>query len=227
MTLVGNAYIQDDDPGAVGYGYLWFHSNGSMKARNTDNTAWNSIGNTNLTNLGLVPKTGATMTGALPGVTGWAPLDSPNFTGTPKKLGVNLATSSEVSALQSTLLSLIDSRIEQAIATFGSKLSISGSMTFDSGVLDSSSSAQEIPLPVFAGDRQATEGECKWNAFPVFQRMHDSTVDSADEYVVFVDGGGTIVSPSTTRTLRLLYFRDGSPVYGGKFGYIIMAIKSF
>ena len=93
MSLVGNRYIQANDPGAVGVGYQWLDTDTSLLyERNGSNTAWVQVYNTNQTNGGLLPQTGGSVTGAITGTTGWAPSDNPNFATAAKIAGQNIAT---------------------------------------------------------------------------------------------------------------------------------------
>ena len=104
MALVANRYTQSTDPGAVGTGYQWLNSTtGNLYERNTTNTAWVLVGNVNLVTLGALMRTGGVMSGAITGVTGWAPLDSPDFTTVAKLSGVNLATVNDLTALRRPL----------------------------------------------------------------------------------------------------------------------------
>lgn len=104
MALVGSRYIQDADPGAVGFGYEWAKSStGELFVRNTGNTAWVLIGNLNNPNLGMLPLSGGAMTGAVAGSSGLAPLDSPDFQTTAKRGGVNLARMTDLNTLAATL----------------------------------------------------------------------------------------------------------------------------
>lgn len=65
MALIGNTYVLDTDPGAVGYGYFWQKMNGDRSARNTSNTAWVAQGNVNQAYSGAAPLSGFTAQGDL------------------------------------------------------------------------------------------------------------------------------------------------------------------
>lgn len=74
-------YQQASDPGAVGAGVFWVNTTtGVFSVRNTANSAWVQIGNVNEANLGLLPLSGGTMTGAIEGAHGLLPTDSPAIT---------------------------------------------------------------------------------------------------------------------------------------------------
>jgi len=223
MALVGCRYIQATDPGTVGAGYEWYNTTtGVLLVRNLTNTAWEDPYSL------LLPKAGGVMTGAITGVSGWAPLNDPNFTGTPKKLDINLATTADLATLQTSLTTLINDSVRSAVATYGSKLSISGNIVTAVGQLDSTTTAQTIPLPTFAGDRQAIESECKWIVSPAFTDQHDSGNQGGWNRLRFLNGSGAVVDPTTTRTLKLVYIWDQDGSYtGGKFSYMITATKSY
>ena len=118
MALIGNRYIQSTDPGEVGTGYQWLNTTtGNLYERNTTNTAWVLVGNVNLVTLGALMRTGGVMSGPITGVTGWAPMDSPDFTTVAKLSGVNLATVNDLTALQTALEARIKAEAQAAVAT--------------------------------------------------------------------------------------------------------------
>jgi len=158
MSLIGNMYIEASDPGAVGCGYLWTNTTtGDVSARDTTNTLWNVLYNVNQANGGLVPVSGANMSGALTGVTGWAPNDSPNFTTTAKLMGINLATTNDLASLLSKVQALVASEVSSALA---SSATTSNMYAFGWGYAYDQAT---IPLPVYDDDgTQATLSQVKF-----------------------------------------------------------------
>jgi hypothetical protein len=153
-VLVGFRYIQDDDPGIPpSGGYEWYKlSTGELFIRDPANTEWLTVGQGSETNLGLVPTTGATMSGELMGVTGWAPQSAPDFSTSAKRDGIDLATKGDISALRRELITrfnTISSEIlANAAATSGIKQQIAiktGINTYDANV------DFTIPLPQYNG----------------------------------------------------------------------------
>lgn len=166
MPLVGRTYIQDSDPGAVGYGYEWLHSNGTLKTRNATNTAWVTTGNV-LTNYnGLVPVSGATMTGALNGVTGWAPVASPDFTTSAKRAGIDLVDQNQLTTAINNLNASIDDKVQSAVSTLVKSGTAAGvNIAVASGTLTPATPGGQItiPLPAYSDGTTAAESECKWS----------------------------------------------------------------
>lgn len=183
MSLVGNRYIQANDPGAVGVGYQWLDTDTSLLyERNGSNTAWVQVYNTNQTNGGLLPQTGGSVTGAITGTTGWAPSDNPNFATAAKIAGQNIATVNYVNQQVSSFNDLISAKISQAIASSTSSIqtnnniakagngaknsgyfsptgSPAASTTGDAGV----SALPQIPLPYYPDSGgEAQESDCIW-----------------------------------------------------------------
>lgn len=164
MPLVGFRYVQDSDPGAVGYGYQWLHSNGTLKERNASNTAWITIGTVTTTNMGLVATSGANMTGALTGVTGWAPVASPNFTTSAQRAGINLVDQTELAAAIAALDASIDAKVASAVSTIvDTSVSFGNNFVATTGELTptpSYNSTCQVPIPSYANGQVAQESEC-------------------------------------------------------------------
>lgn len=186
MALVGCRYIQATDPGAVGAAYEWANtSTGNLYIRNTTDTAWVLIGNIDNASLGNVPITGATMTGALNGVTGWAPLDAPNFTTSTKLGGIDLATVNDLSAMETAIYNALDSKISSAISSSTATITVNSKiakLTGD-GYKQYSDSDQTftIPLPTYPGSGEtAAEADCVWMASIVGIAAHNSSVSNYD-----------------------------------------------
>ena len=184
MSLIGMRYVQATDPGAVGFGYQWANSSsGILYERNTSNTGWVQIGNTNTTNYGLLPLTGGAMTGAISGVSGWAPETSPDFNTSAKLEGVNLATTNDLSTLQTNLEDYVDAQVASAIASQGVTSEVSSNTAIQTGRLQGSTplTTITIPLPVFSDGQSASQGQCKWIVTPGYN-ITDGTTNIYDVY---------------------------------------------
>ena len=184
MALVGNTYVQATDPGSVGFGYFWANSStGDLYARNTSNTAWVKQGNLNQAQGGSLPLAGGAMTGAITGVSGWAPETSPDFNTSAKLEGVNLATTNDLSTLQTNLEDYVDAQVASAIASQGVTSEVASNTAIQTGTLKgaTATTAITIPLPVFSDGQAATEAQCK-----CIVSVYDAkTGDTADAYYLY------------------------------------------
>ena len=228
MSLIGNTYVTSSDPGAVGFGYQWSNiSTGDMYARNVSNTAWTLIGNANQVNLGLAPKSGFAATGAVTGVSGWAPVDSPDFSTSAKLDGISLATVNDVTNLSTNMYSTIQSLIAQAMSSYVTSTSAQSNVCVLSGLMDfDDHNVRTIPLPVFESDtKMATESQCKWTVSPILIKQHDYTGGSeGNTCVYFRDAAGIEVDPTKTRTFKCVsVFRDLT--WWNKAAYLIIGVR--
>jgi hypothetical protein len=215
MSLWGCRYIQDEDPSGDldfgGAGFEWYSPTpGDLKIRDTTNTTWNSVGNSDLTNLGNVPVTGATMEGALTGVTGWALADSPDFTTAAKLDGIDLATVNDLSTLQTTLEELIAAQIASGMAGLSASISLDNSVCWGFGSI---SSLAVIPLPSFS-DRQATHSEI---VLMLAAPKHTGGTGNITETECSVD--------SITRTVTV-NISSGGVIVQGTANYVIVCKKA-
>lgn len=233
MTLVGNRYIQTGDPGAVGCGYQWCNSStGVLYERNVANNAWVTVGNVGLTNYGSLPITGGAMTGAITGVTGWAPLDAPNFTTSAKLSSVNLATTTDLSNLQTTLTNLINAQIASGFSALNSSLSISNSIAWGYGTVYDGGT---IPLPSYS-DRQALHSEIvvMLVAHSGYKTLPPSGPDYCAEMSTTNTGsearshGHTAYVNTSTRVVTCGTFAagDGAASNDSYANYVIICVKS-
>lgn len=158
MPLIGFVYRQNADPGAVGFPYWWVKDNGDAYSRDTTNTSWIFQGNWDDPHSGCLPLTGGVMTGPImtTGVSSWAPLDSPDFTGTPQKQGIALATTTELANAIASLQSLINTQVTAAISGTSAAITIGNNLAFDSGTVLHGGT---IPLPQYSNGDDATQGE--------------------------------------------------------------------
>lgn len=161
MAIV-NRYAQAGDPGAVGAGSEWVNtSTGDISVRNLSNTGWVLSGNLGQTTLGLVSRSGDTMTGPLVGVTGWAPLTAPDFQTSAKLNGLDLATQQYVNVQITALSNLINTKISETIVTVQRTFDLPANITVDKGETlygagSISDTTLTIPLPVFSDGSTAT-----------------------------------------------------------------------
>jgi hypothetical protein len=224
-------YIQTDDPGAVGAGKSWLNpSSGIAQIRNSSDSGWTLLGSIDVPYLGLAPTSGYTATGAITGISGWAPDVDPDFDNSARLDGINLATVNDLSALRTEMNTSIDARISRAIADYTSKVSVSDRIKVRSGALvfDTSNptvipAAQTIPLPIFDSDGVvATEAQCKWLVSTVGFTLDDYT-----------DGGHHFQSllftadPSTSRTFAAYINMPFIHIVPGGLtvNYIIIAVR--
>lgn len=202
MSLIGFRYVQASDPAAVGAGYQWYNtSTGIIYERNTTNTGWVAIGNANSANYGHLPLTGGTMTGAIAGVSGWAPETSPDFNTSAKLEGVNLATVNDLSTLQTTLEDYVDAQVASALASQGVTSEVSSNTAIQTGTLKgaTATTAVTIPLPVFSDGQVATPAQCKW--IVSIYDAHTGLAESDGYYLYFRDStDSAAVNPTAVLT---------------------------
>lgn len=222
-TLTGNTYIGTGTLPTPVVGYLAIDTTtGTLYAANTSSTAWTSMGNVNNSNLGHLPTTGGTMTGAISGATGWATLDSPDFTTSAKLGGVNLATTTDLATTQTTILNSIAPKISEAIASTSTALSFSSNVARATGLLTfTSATTQTIPLPTFPDGSTATEAQCKWFVGLVAGSWPCGRSDSNGDTTLYKSA-----DPSTTRTFAIYLKDNGGVFYSTTVMYYIEGIRS-
>lgn len=235
MALVGTTFIQpsSSDPGASGYGYWWAQSDtGNWYARNTSNTAWVFAFNSNIANLGMVPLTGATMTGALLGAHGLMPLAGGDFSAAPTIQGNPIATvayvDSQVSALQSSITTQIASAIAQIPGlSVGSKIAIGSgiaAMTVTGGGGSTPTGNYTIPLPVYADGTTATQAEVngRYSAWVAAWAWGDEIVSAETSSYAISE-----VTPNTRQFAAVYTNNSGVPVTPAiNIGWLIIGIKA-
>ena len=230
MALVGSTYIQasSSDPGAVGFGYSWAQTDtGVILYRNTSNTAWVTLGATTSTNLGLTPKSGATMVGALTGAHGLMPVDaSVNFTGLPHVAGSynsDVALVTDLTTLQTGIDSQISAQVQQALASLPS-VGLNSNICHWSGTAGGSQSpANTTPV-----------------AIPITGTYADGSSPIASECIVFASAstlswpspaGGAIAcylqmyNSDPLQWLCYTFEANGSGYTAGIVNYTVIAIK--
>jgi hypothetical protein len=182
MPLYGNRYVQSGDPsgtgGFIGVGSQWQDTtSGKLYERTSDNTAWKLIYVVDQDRGGLLPVTGGSVTGAIVGTTGWAPVDSPNFNTSAKLGGIDIATVNYVNSIATGLSDSISAQISQAVASTVGNTQINANIAKQKGTFAPTLSSVQsmtippdfaaIPLPQYPnGGSQAQESECVWIASP-------------------------------------------------------------
>lgn len=186
-------------------------STGNIYEANSSGTAWTLVGNANSAYLGLAPISGFTATGAIGGATGWAPLDSPNFTTSAKLGGVDLVTFTQLATQVTAINNNIAPKINSAVAAVSSGLSVKGSLAIGTGILVFTSNAtQTIPMPTYPDGTLANLADCKFVVGLVkgywpcgrsdgngdTQLLNTFTTSNPTGYCVLQDLGGNYYSTS-------------------------------
>ena len=231
-TLVGSRYIGTGSLPTPVAGYDAIDTTtGNQYVANTSGTAWVLVGNVNTLNLGLLPIAGGVMTGAITGATGWAPSDSPNFATKAYVAGKDVATTDELSALETRIMDSISPKITEAIASTTASVGVNSKVAKSIGVLTFTPPTaftippvQTIPLPTYPSGEVAKESECVWCVFPVELTYATGNAGGMNESLLFS------VDPTTTRTFSAYtHVTSGSSadlVYQAcKIGYMIIGIK--
>lgn len=163
----------EDPSGQVGFagkGSLWLQTDTyNVYVRDVLNTSWVLLGITNTQNLGLVPKSGAALTGALTGATGLMQADGTvPFTSAPTVTSANssnVATLNDLANLQSNIYSLVTATVQQAMAALPTA-GINANMAFASGIyvptgaIDNTSFTFQLPTPVYSDGTTAPISDC-------------------------------------------------------------------
>lgn len=230
-VLTGTRYIGTGTQPTPVAGYdLVDTSTGNFYVSNSSATAWVLVGSVNSPNLGMLPLTGGTMTGAITGATGWATLDSPDFTTSAKLGGVDLVTATSLSSTSTTILDSISPKINEAVAGISASFSVKGSVASAVGTLTFTTSAtQTIPLPTYQDGTTAAESDCKWFAFFIGTSINGTFVASWPCGRSDSNGDTGLVwsaNPTTTRTFNALLKDQGGNSYTTIVGYFIEGIKS-
>ena len=149
-------YVQEDDPGAVGFGNEWIvPSTGLKYIRNNANTAWTIWGSAVRPDGGFIQTSdsGFVSTGAITGNTGWAPIDSPDFSTSLKIAGVNAATVNDVEAAKKSINENVEAIVSQLISHFITASIPSGNLTMSQKTLTqvAYNTPLIIPMPVYSG----------------------------------------------------------------------------
>lgn len=221
MSLIGFRYFDSNDPGAVGAGKEWYNTTtGNLYIRNSTDTAWVLIGNSDTASLGNLPASGGPVTGAITGVSGWAPLDSPDFTTIAKLNGIDLATTTDLANTQTALINLIDARVASAIAS-----STSGTSGVNSSIAKTRGSGSAntgttftIPLPTYPGSGEtADESDCVWMVAMTGIGLDDYTSGASYAWQVYL-------SQTSNRNYSIVR-AGGKREYTVNYEWIIIGVK--
>lgn len=230
-VLTGTRYIGTGTEPTPVAGYdLVDTSTGNYKVSNSSSTAWVLVGSVNSPNLGMLPLTGGTMTGAIAGAHGLATLDAPNFTTSVKLNGVDLATTTNLSSTSTTILDSIAPKINEAIAGISSAFSVKSSVARAVGLLTFTTTAtQTIPLPTYPDGTTASESDCKWTTFLVGSAVDGTSVQTWPCGRSDSNGDAGLIysaDPTATRTFNAIVKDKGGNLYKTIIGYYIEGIKS-
>lgn len=223
MALVGHVYIQDADPGTPpSGGYEWFKpTSQDIYIRNGANTAWVFKGNAATANLGNLPVAGGAMTSAISGGHGLAPLTSPDFQGTSKRDGKNLALKTDLNAMAASLRSEFATLAASLVAGSVSTSTTRSNLAFGMGTSSYTSDTvyYQIPLPQFPDLTPATEAQCKWIVSMAEMSWFDSTVTggTVTQYLLQKAGSPREYTAYTNDT--------GNGIFQGKFHYLIIGVR--
>jgi hypothetical protein len=171
-TLYGWTWVGDTEPttGVLATQQWNLPTSGNMYVRNSSNTDWTYMGNSNDNGLGGVQVAGDTMTGPLNGVTNLLPLTNPDAQGVISQNGFPIATQLALSQMQKYLLTYINSTVR---AQFLAQTKLSGTAANIAFLREYHSVSKEsmtvgnvaytgvsITLPTFSSDNvQATSAQ--------------------------------------------------------------------
>lgn len=170
MAIIGNLILQasmpvsQDVPGNNLLGYLWQDTDDS-KVYTWNGTNWIYYYTAGVINGGLAPKSGFAATGPITGAHGLAPISSPNFQTSAKLNNVDLATVTQLDDLETSILSTVDNKISEAIASAQTGLSISNNIMVKRGyILAEHDTLKQVPAPVWPDGTTAAWTDTTWVA---------------------------------------------------------------
>ncbi len=227
MALVGHRYIQDTQPGTPpSGGYEWFDtSSGLLWIRNMANTSWVQVGDSGINYMGNVPVVGATMTGALVGVTGFAPNATPDFQGSAKRDGIELATKGDISSLRRELMAKFNQMSAEAMSALSGSSGSGHNIAIKTGFVEPTTVAFsfQIPKPQYDGGTgdEAKRAEILIHGiWPVELDIHDNAVSGNNISIK------ATLTNDTTMIWSLTNGRDGGTThYFSKWKYLVIAVR--
>lgn len=222
-TLVGSRYIGSGTLPTPVAGYDAVDTTtGTQYQANASATAWVTVGNVNQTNLGLLPKTGGQMTGAITGTSGLSPVDSPDFTTTATLMGIPLATSTTLATTESNILNNIAPKIQEAVAASSVTLTVKSNIAIATGTKTfTSSTPQTIAVPTYPDGTSADPADCKWVVGLKSGYWPCGRSDSNGDTNLAYD-----VEPTSNRTFALWLKDAGGNYYNCEIAYMIIAVRS-
>lgn len=183
-------WTQDPEPTLASALDLWYRpTSGEKWQRNTLGTAWVFKGYINESFDGNMPRSGGAMASPILGNTGQAPIDSPDFTGTPKRSGIDLLTVADIESLRQEIYRRLQSDI---LSFFGntpnsSQTKANIAVVYGEEVVPYATLAAgfTVPLPTFKSDNvPATSDQVLfWDAGWTRFMIYDNVVAAADRYL--------------------------------------------
>ncbi len=214
--------------GQAGAGSLYFDAYSlNLYNRNTTNTAWNTIGLTTLTNLGLLPRAGAALTAAITGSSGLLTADGNTpFTAPPYVISKQsqAATLADISNLQTSLVAQINSEVNQAIQSIGFP-SIKSNFAFGYGQvgIEGSTSIIYYPLPLngltYPDGSLVATADCYGFATP----SETGSNGTSNTTTLFCIPSQTVPNGMSWASYEIN--AAGGQIYSYTMNYIIIAIK--
>lgn len=185
-----NTWVQDLEPVSPSALDLWFRpATGEKWQRNTAGDTWIFKGYADEAWDGTLPRSGGSMVAPILGSTGLAPLDNPDFTGTPKRSGIDLLTVADIEQLRREIYARLQSDI---LSFFGntpnsSQTRANIAVLYGEEVVPYATLAAgfQIGLPTFdsdgvpATDEQVLFWSAGWTRF----MLHDNVVSAADRHL--------------------------------------------
>lgn len=169
MALVGNTYYQSSgvNPGAGHPMYYWNQTDtGNIYIRNSGDTDWILVGNSDIANLGSLALGGGNMNGAITGAHGLSPADENDFTKSLRVGTHHVATQTYVDAADTTLAASIATEIASSLSSIPA-LSLSSKVAFAKGdwSFTGTATGKIIDRPFYSDGIQAAASECLWFVF--------------------------------------------------------------
>ena len=220
MALVGNTFYATSgaNPGAGFPMYYWNQTDtGNIYIRNSGDTDWILVGNSDSANLGTLALGGGNMNGAITGAHGLSPASANDFTSSLRVGGLNVATQSYVDTQDSALAASIATEIASSISSIPA-LSLSSKVTFAKGLWSFTGTAtgKVIDRPFYSDGIQAAESECLW--FTYWYKITHGFYGSGNLQA--------IIEETSNRVYNLtLQKPEGTLGFDGIVGWVIVAFR--
>lgn len=220
MALVGNTYYQSSgvNPGAGHPMYYWNQTDtGNIYIRNSGDTDWILVGNSDTANIGTLALGGGNMNGAITGAHGLSPADANDFTSSLRVGGLNVATQSYVDTQDASLAASIATEIASSLSSIPA-LSLSSKVAFAKGEWSFTGSAtgKLIDRPFYSDGIQAAASECLWFAYP-----------KTWTHGLYTGGNFDLsITETSDRVYDLTCWKDGGAIgYACIVGWVIIAFR--
>lgn len=196
--LSGTAPVGTDVPGGDLTGYQWQQGT-NLAEWNPGTSQWVDVGSVSNTYYGLLSRGGGSMSGAITGPHGLAPVNTPNFTTSAKLDNVNLATVDDLADLETKINATIDSKISSAIATSQSAIALGNNLKITRGILSLNANvATPIPQPNWPDGSPIPWSNSVWAVYAISLGGDNSPITNTDPDSV-PDGGQGIIRYSVKR----------------------------